>query len=147
VRIRAGSTDTQIDPRKYSAYAVLTSGQLNIATAAKYPIEVWVFLAASVEYDGVTSTFKLYVNNAQVGVATGPGQLNPTTDYYFNGVWTDAIYYEFRYYWGALTLSDMQGTLYDVGSTCSDNVNACLPDGTSLCNSYDAYHFEISCAT
>jgi hypothetical protein len=59
VRIRDYSTGTQVDPRKYSAYAVLTSGQLNISTVAEYPNEVWVFLAASVEYDGVTSTFKL----------------------------------------------------------------------------------------
>jgi hypothetical protein len=146
VRIRDDSTGTQVDPRKYSAYAVLTSGQLKIITAAEYPNEVWVFLAASVEYDGVTSTFKLYVNNAQVGVATGPGQLVPNANPYLNGSDTECIYYEFRYDWGALSLSDMQGTLFNMGTTCSDNVNACFAEGTSLCNSNNAYHFDINCA-
>jgi hypothetical protein len=146
VRIRDHSADTQIDPRKYSTYAVLTSGQINILTAAEYPNEVWVFLAASVEYDGVTSTLKLYVNDAQVGVAAGTGQLVPNGSPYLNGSDTECIYYEFRYYWGALSLSAMQGTLFNMGTTCSDNVNACLPDGARLCNSNDAYHFDINCA-
>jgi hypothetical protein len=135
-----------INPTKCTATATLSSGAVTITTSAEYPNEVWVFLAASVEYDGTSSTLKLYVNDVLVEVATGSGQLNPLSSNYLNGIFTDAIYYEFRYYWGALSLSDMQGTLFDMGTTCSDDVNACLPDGTRLCNSNDAYLFEISCA-
>jgi hypothetical protein len=135
-----------VNPRKYTATAFLSSGQVTITTSADYPNEVWVFLAASVEYDGALWTLKLYVNDAQVGVATGTGQLNPPLSNFLNGLHTDTIYYEFRYYWGALSLSQMQGTLFDVGATCSDAVNACLPDGSRLCNSNDAYHFDINCA-
>jgi hypothetical protein len=144
--IRDINNGNYFNPREYTAFAYLSSGLVTITTSAAYPNEVWVFLAASVEYDGASSTLKLYANDAQVGVATGTGQLIPTTKYYLNGGYNDAIYYEFRYYWGALSLSDMQGTLFNIGTTCSDNVNACLPDGTKLCNSNDAYHFEISCA-
>jgi hypothetical protein len=97
-----------------------------------------------VEYDGVFSALKLYVNDAQVGVATG--QLAPPPHNYLNGIATVGLYYKFRYYWGALSLNDMQGTLCDIGATCSEAVNACLPDGRSLCNSSDTYHFEICCA-
>jgi hypothetical protein len=135
-----------ITPHKYQASATLSSGLITITTSTTYPYEVWVFLAVSVEYDGTSSTLKLYVNDAQIGVATGTGPLAPTTLYYLNGFMTDAIYYEFRYYWGALSLSDMQGTLFKIGAACSDTVNACLPDDTRLCNSNDAYHFDISCA-
>jgi hypothetical protein len=135
-----------VNPSKYEATAFLSSGQVTITTLADYPNEVWVFLASSVEYDGASSTLKLYVNDAAVGVATGSGQLNPPPNNYLNGAFTDAIYYEFRYYWGALSLSDMHGTLFNFGPTCSDAINACLPEGSRLCNYYDAYHFDINCA-
>jgi hypothetical protein len=40
----------------------------------------------------------------------------------------------------------MQGTIFEMGAACSDSVDACLPDGSGLCKSNDAYHFDITCA-
>jgi hypothetical protein len=80
-----------ITPHKYTASAALTSGQVTTTTAAEYPNEVWVFLAASVEYNGVSSTLKLYVNDAQVGVTGGTGKLVPAPDYYLNGTLNNCI--------------------------------------------------------